>query len=472
MSLTLAKIEELAPDQGSLDAARKLLKGSGWPLLGGDGAGMLWGECQGSGSQPYRVILSEPDLGYKCTCPSRKFPCKHVLAVMWMRVDGRAFATTARPAWVEDWVGRRRGPSATRAPAAGGTADAAQTGGAKADLAEAAEPPPDPKAEARAAAQRERNQAERHAAILAGLDELDLWLVDQLERGLAGFQAGALDQCRTLARRLVDAKAPGLAGRVEQIPTTLFALPETARIDFLISELGQLHLMAEAYRRQDRLTEALRADIRLAVGWTLTREALLADPLAQHLKSSWMVLATVNEVQPDKLRRLETWLCRLGDGEGSRFAVLIDFMPVSLGTVKNTYAPGEVFDAAVVFYPAGAPLRAVITEQAGGAVRGARWTPAPEDLPTALDRYDAALAARPWLGAWPLAVQGGVVCRSEAGIVLASAGAALPIEAKDTDPLLPLIGIGPIDAFGLWDGRSFDLKYAETPLGCWIGEAA
>ena len=77
--ISLEKIEALAPDQASLVAARKLVKASGWSGLSSDSAGLIWGECQGSGSSPYRVIVSEADAGYKCTCPSRKFPCKHSL---------------------------------------------------------------------------------------------------------------------------------------------------------------------------------------------------------------------------------------------------------------------------------------------------------------------------------------------------------------------------------------------------------
>src|SRR5215470_15299538 len=78
MSLTLERIETLAPDQASLAAARKLLKPSSWPTLA-EGEGLVWGECQGSGATPYRVVVNEADTGYKCTCPSRKFPCKHSL---------------------------------------------------------------------------------------------------------------------------------------------------------------------------------------------------------------------------------------------------------------------------------------------------------------------------------------------------------------------------------------------------------
>src|SRR5262245_41865083 len=111
MSLTLERIEGLAPDQASLAAARKLLKPSSWPTLA-EGEGLVWGECQGSGATPYRVVVTEADVGYKCTCPSRKFPCKHALALMWMRAEkSAAFAPATVPDWVKDWLSRRRGTS-------------------------------------------------------------------------------------------------------------------------------------------------------------------------------------------------------------------------------------------------------------------------------------------------------------------------------------------------------------------------
>ncbi|WP_367276283.1 SWIM zinc finger family protein [uncultured Erythrobacter sp.] len=73
------------PDQASLTAAKELLKPAEWPLLRENGDGLIWGECRGSGSTPYRHVVSELDADYNCTCPSRKFPCKHALALMYIR---------------------------------------------------------------------------------------------------------------------------------------------------------------------------------------------------------------------------------------------------------------------------------------------------------------------------------------------------------------------------------------------------
>ena len=105
MAISLDKIEAMAPDQPSLTAAARI-KPSSWPVLAQNGAsGLVWGECQGSGSTPYRVSLALDDLGYKCSCPSRKFPCKHSLALMLIYAKTpQAFAETALPDWVGDWA--------------------------------------------------------------------------------------------------------------------------------------------------------------------------------------------------------------------------------------------------------------------------------------------------------------------------------------------------------------------------------
>src|SRR5215510_3439244 len=389
MPIEISRIEQLAPDQASLAAAAKLKKPGLWPLLAGDDSGLIWGECQGSGSSPYRVMCSETDLGYKCTCPSRKFPCKHTLALMWIRADGRfPFKTESPPAWVDDWLARRRmgGPAAKKAASDGQPkAVAAQASAASA----VAEPPAeDPKAAARAAAVRERNKAEREALILGGLDELDTWIADALQGGLASFMPSVGERCRKIVQRLVDAKAPGLASLVERLPAETLSLPEAMRTDALIEHLAMLHLIARAYRQQERLPNAMKADIRQVVGWPVTREALLADSQALRVRDRWMVVATVAEVQADKLRRLETWLSRLGNGEAPPFAVLIDFVPISLGKTTNAYRIGDVLAAELAYFHSTVPLRAIIAEQTGATQAGGRWPRPADDVPGAIARVN------------------------------------------------------------------------------------
>lgn len=471
MPIEIRKIEELAPDQASLSAAAKLRKAEIWPLLACDASGLIWGECQGSGASPYRVICSEADFGYKCTCPSRKFPCKHTLALMLMRADGSVtFKTEAPPAWVGDWLARRRPGATTQRKAPAGT-------DREASLAAAAVAGPageDPKAAARAAAQRERNKAEREASIRSGLDELDTWIADALQSGLAAFAPLVSQHCRKIAQRLVDARASGLAALVERLPADLLSLPERMRNDALIEQLAGLHLIACAYRNQDRLPGALQADIRQLVGWAITREALLVDPEALRVRARWMVVGTVAEVDAAKLRRLETWLSRLGDdGAAPRFAVLIDFVPLSAGKTGNAYTVGEVFEAELAYFPSPAPLRAIVAAQNGGTAMGERWPRPADDVPAALARLNDVLALRPWSGDMPFAARGARVIAAGAGGSLwltdAAATVGLPLRADEDDCALPLANLEDIDVFGRWDGHFLSLALCETSLGRWVG---
>jgi hypothetical protein len=465
VALSIRAIESLAPDQSSLVAATKI-KRSAWTTLGEDSArGLIWGECQGSGSTPYRVSAALEDLASKCGCPSRKFPCKHALGLMLLKVNqSGSFGAGTAPDWVNDWMARRR----NKTPAA---PDTKEKDGPRPSLARAAAEaavakPVDEKAEARAAAQRERLKTEREESILQGLDELDLWIADQLQQGLASFPANAAQKCRLAAQRLVDAKAPGLANRIDSLPSELFSVPEHMRGERLIEILGGLHLLAQAYRRQDKLPEALRHDVRRLVGWTIERQALIDDGSAMRVKAIWIVIAAFSEMQPDKLRRVETWLMAPGADDAPRFAVLIDFVPVGTGQGTSSYAPGESFEAELVFYPSAFPLRALMASR--GASQRVEWPAVQRALADALAAYDTIRAGFPWAPAWPVAFQSAQVCMLEdAGLWVSDGNETVPIATRDQEDALALSAARISTIVGLWNGRFFSPLLAVTDLGPW-----
>jgi SWIM zinc finger len=473
--ITRERIEGLAPDQASLAAALKLLKPSSWPVLAANGeADVLWGECQGSGATPYRVVVSPEDVGYKCTCPSRKFPCKHVLAVLWLRVDKpERFETGQPPSWVDEWRVRRR--SGAGRPA--GKPTAADDGAAKArpslDAAfttdAETETLTDPKAAARAAAQRERVRMGREAGVLAGLDDLDRWTLDQLAQGMATFAQRSQQSVRTLSRRLVDAKAGGLAARLDLLAAELFRVPEGQRADFAIEQVAALTLIASAYRRMDHLPVPLREDARRAVGWSVKREELLADAAAPRADAAWIVAANLSEVQPDKLRRLETWLMNATPTGGApRTAVLIDFVPVSGGAYGFSFEPGESIEGEIVFYPSAAPLRGLLASRRPASAP-VQWPEGHADLGAAMEEFAARLATLPWLDAWPLLAEGVAIRTAGKGMVVLTDehGSALTLERSQADALMPMIGLEIRKALFTWDGRLARMLALDTPVGQW-----
>jgi hypothetical protein len=62
---------------------------------------LLFGHCQGSGKSPYvcSADFAVPDKPvYRCTCPSRQFPCKHSLGLLYAKAEGRKFTVADVPA--------------------------------------------------------------------------------------------------------------------------------------------------------------------------------------------------------------------------------------------------------------------------------------------------------------------------------------------------------------------------------------
>jgi hypothetical protein len=394
---------------------------------------------------------------------------------MWMRAEGKVgFAAAELPEWVKDWVSRRRGPGAAATPDAKEAKPKASMSKSEAEAGEG-ETESDPKAEARAAAARERNRREREAAILAGLDELDIWLSDQVERGVAGLVAHSGHACKLIAQRLVDAKASGLAARLESLTAKLFALPEAMRPLAAVEELGQIYLLAEAYRRQDSLSAELKSDVRQAVGWAMTRETLLSDTTALRVRGNWCVVATLSEVQADRLRRIETWLWHEGAEDTSpRFALLLDFVPVATGASVGGFSVGDRLQAELVFYPSPVPMRALIVSSAGAANGAESELQLPEErLDEAYASYEKALREQPWLGVWPLNFRAARVRRSGKLLFLCDAGTAagstgFPLRPSQWETAAPLARLERLDGIGLWDGRYFTLCWAQTDLGRWV----
>jgi hypothetical protein len=455
VAIDLKSIEQLATDQAALKAAAGLAKPAKWSGVGmsGDGA-LIWGECAGSGANPYRVMADLRDLGNKCTCPSRKFPCKHVLGLLWLSAEKIVpFPAAETPDWVGDWLARRRTGGAARsapvkAPAGDKDLRAAQQG-----EPEAGE---DPKEAARREAAAATRAESTERAIRDALDALEQWIGDQLRAGLSTFIDDVNARCRRIAARLVDGKAAALAGRIDELPSRLLALPTGDRPRGAAVELGKLVLLARAFRASPRDPE-----IRRAVAASETREALLTDPQVLTVVASWEVLAEQVLTRRDGLVSQTTWLLNLG-AEGPRFAMLLDFYPASAGRRGSVFTPGDRFEGALAFYPARQPLRALLLKRDGAADPAGDWPGADEKLVETLTKP---LLAEPWALETPVLLPEGRIARDDSGHAWwrsADAAVALPV-AGETQGLIS--GTDLTRAAALWSGGRLTILAAQSPWG-------
>src|SRR6201986_4488087 len=215
------RVLALAPDVPSQRTAQSLASSRAWPATGA-GTGALWGECQGSAAAPYRAVVDLSGPAYRCSCPSRRFPCKHVLALLLLWTEGAVRDDAAGPPdWAASWLTTRTAPRGSPAPSG--------------DSAE----PKDPRAAARRARQRETR-------VASGLAELDRWLCDQVRQGLAASQQAGYAHWDDIAARMVDAQASGLAERLRELASVPHS--GTGWDGRLLEEYALLRLLAVAYR--------------------------------------------------------------------------------------------------------------------------------------------------------------------------------------------------------------------------------
>ncbi|MET8508002.1 SWIM zinc finger family protein, partial [Streptomyces sp. NPDC004787] len=121
---TADQVLALAPDAASRTAGSKLGTPGPWSGAGFDGRA-VWGLCRGGGSTPYRTVVDTDGPASSCSCPSRKFPCKHALGLLLLwagDAEGAAVpAAGGAPDWAEGWLAarRERAEAARTGPAAG-----------------------------------------------------------------------------------------------------------------------------------------------------------------------------------------------------------------------------------------------------------------------------------------------------------------------------------------------------------------
>lgn len=420
MALTTEAVLALAPDASSAKAARGLTNPAQWPTLGANDAA-VWGECQGSGAKPYQTQVDLAGPAFRCSCPSRKFPCKHGLALLLMRAqDASLFGAHEAPAWVGEWLASR--------------SEKAQKKEEK--QAEKAATPVDPQAAA-------KREAQRWQRITAAATELQRWLADQLARGLGGLNQEVLRTWHTMAARMVDAQAPGLGLRVREAAEGIHAgedWPERS-----LHRLGLLQLACEALARREQLSAELQADLRTLVGWPHDKAEVQAS--GEQLADQWTVLGLLTDDRDDKLTERRVWLQGAASG---RRAWLLDHAFAGKG-FEQAWTTGSVVQATMAYFPGAAGLRALALDPLVLAA-------APQWPATALADEWQQLAQRrarsPWVSLHPLALCGAVLLHTGAGTLAVAAGQSLPLDLGEADTwrLLAATGGQPVNLVGEWDG--------------------
>lgn len=219
-----------APNAAAAENGRKLSKKNSFSAHGRTEDGnTYWANCAGSGKNPYHVSIDfslNPDQPTcRCSCPSRQFPCKHALGLMFELLAGKEFAVGEMPADLAQKKAKQ-------------TAKAA-----KKDEGDAAKPKKPKKTNT--AAQKKKLEKQ-----LEGLDVAEKMTDELLSAGIASLAGSSAQSMEKIAKELGNYYLTG--------PQTSFE-----RIALTVRKIQQDKDNAELYYAEAlRILVALRATIK------------------------------------------------------------------------------------------------------------------------------------------------------------------------------------------------------------------
>lgn len=355
---TESQVLALAPDASSVKAGKKLANSSLWSLLKySDQA--IWGEIKGSGKKPYQARIDTSEIAFKCSCPSRKFPCKHALALLLVFANEKhAFSQAEEPEWVKNWLEQRKGRAQAKATKV--------------------KKPVDEKA-------RQKRIVKREKKVADGLLELKKWVLDTLRNGIAHLPDKDYAYFEGLASRMVDAQAPGIATIFRSF-SQLNYQHDSWKIQ-AAEKLCALWLITCAHQSSASLDIAIQEELKDMIGWKRSKEEVLSKT---GIQDTWQVLG-MEEFEDSRIKIQKYWL--LGEKTGTKSYTLQYIVP---GQIREmSLIPGMSVEAELYSYGAGISQRGLLKESKQTKVIS--HLSGYKTLEACKDDFSSELSKNPWI---------------------------------------------------------------------------
>ncbi len=428
MNFSEEQILSMAPDESSKKAGKELANTSKW-VKRQLSERALWGECQGSGKLPYQTQVDLVNVAFKCSCPSRKFPCKHGLGLLLLYVrDRKSFSSAAEPDWVTGWLDKR----------------------GERDEKKAEKKEKEKKVDPAAQAKRQENRLKR---VEDGMMELRLWVKDIIRNGLLNIPGKDHSFFENMAKRMVDAQAPGLASMVRSLRDTNF-FQEGWQSSFL-DQLLRIYIVLDGFPRISDLSPELRDELKTLIGFSQSQEEVKAEA---GIRDDWFVLAKRVDKE-DNLTTERNWLY---GRKSRRYALILQFYVNGQVPEVNLLA-GSCVDAELVFFKGANPLRALIKEQmsvmSNPAIEGIKnWKE--------ISVYTSQVhATNPWINKLPVIIENIVPVKANDRWILRDEngdGVMIHHGFQNSWKLMAISGGKPLRIFVVGRENNFE------PLGAWV----
>lgn len=418
-------ILSLAPDTISLEKAKPLATTRKWRNLGGTEK-VVWGECKSGGATYYKTLLKPEGPVFNCNCPSRKYPCKHSLALLMIFVQNSdAFKISED---LPDWVFE----SLENLPQQGKELNTSgRTEAQEQQLAE----------------QRIKNREKRLFQMEAGFNELEIWLSDIIRQGLAVLEGQSDVFFKEISERMVNAKLGSLARRIRNLETLI---GQTDWHEKLLTEIGEIYLLIKGFKNLHKLPPQLQQELLNVAGINFKKEDLLS---LSGIKDTWFIIGQTEGNDDANLFYRRTWI--VGE-KTQRMGLILDFAWGS-NPYEHNWKTGTQFLGEIIYYPSAYPLRVLI--------KNFESTTAPihitgfENFDALLQKYAAAIGQNPWLNLFPAFLENVIpTYHNKQFLIIDSHQKQLEVLAKDDLgwKMLALSGGKPINIFGQWEGNFFE----------------
>ena len=430
MTFTEEQVAQLAPDASSLKAGKDLANERKW-LNYQLNDRVLWGEVQGSGKDPYRTQIDLRQIAFKCSCPSRKFPCKHGLGLLFLvaRKNGEITRSDAEPTWVNEWITKR--------------SEKAETKVEKEDSVEI-----DSKKLEKQAKDKEKRQTERLFKVQAGVAELDLWIRDMVRTGFVSLPEKGTAYFEKMAARLIDAQATGLATMVKEF-TKINFYAGTAWQSASLALAAKIHLQIEAFKNLEKLPPLLQEEIKSRMGWNLQQKELLEGSESETLSDDWLIIGRKTSLEDD-ITVQKNWLYGCSS---KRYALILNFAYKN-AVIETLLVPASITHADLVFYPSNLPFRAIIKQQSTSSTTLPSMFVGLPNWEEAQHQYASTLAQNPWADDVPQFVENLMLVPHQNGWLLKDVEGTLMELSTNFDEqkiyhLLAIVGGKPFSMFAL-----------------------
>jgi hypothetical protein len=425
--LTISSLNKYAPSDSVRQQAERLLQKGRWRHLG-RGEALVWGEVRSRGATYFRVLFEPEQERFYCNCSARQQPCSHILALAaWSSSEPSADPSKEEPpVWVSSYLERLQTIEIARQQQAMSDEDRKKR-----------------------QEQRLQNRARRVQVMQEGMQDLSAWLEDVIRQGIAQLESYSPEQWERIAARMVDAKLGSVARRLRTLPERIGSAnwPEE-----VLEEIGALFLLAEGFQRLEDLPDELQDEMLSQAGINFKKEEVLAEP---SVIDHW-VIAGLETGHSENLQFRRAWL---QSTQFPRNALLLDFVWGDQ-PFEQHWRVGQQFEAEVAYYPGPFPQRALLKSfqlrpELEWALAGYSQL---EELAT---DYADALGYNPWLQQFPALLTS--VTPLQVGpsnwALVDSEGYTIPLGGPTSRhwALLAQSGGRPIDLFGVFDGKHFEV---------------